>query len=81
MKNEGGDGVNYDLSSGNEFIPVQHYDQMGGVEFELCTEYTESHTILTDNCSQHGVTAVAFDLHEELLWIGKERVSLFVNFV
>jgi len=39
------------------------------------SEYEETQTILTDNCSQYGITATCFDTHENLLWVGNQLVS------
>jgi hypothetical protein len=39
------------------------------------SEYEETQTILTDNCSQFGITATCFDTHENLLWVGNQLVS------
>lgn len=39
------------------------------------SEYEETQTILTDNCSQYGITATCFDTYENLLWVGNQLVS------
>lgn len=41
------------------------------------SEYEETQTVLTDNCSQYGVTATFFDTHENLLWVGNQLVSTY----
>ncbi|XP_026676280.1 PAN2-PAN3 deadenylation complex catalytic subunit PAN2 [Diaphorina citri] len=38
----------------------------------LSAEFQESHTILTDAIHQYGITTLAFDPHEELLWMGNQ---------
>lgn len=42
-------------------------------------EYEETQTILTDNCSQYGITATCFDTHENLLWIGNQLVCNLIK--
>lgn len=41
-------------------------------------EYEETQTILTDNCSQYGITATCFDAHENLLWVGNQLVCYLI---
>lgn len=41
------------------------------------SEYEETQTILTDNCSQYGITATCFDTFENLLWVGNQLVSKY----
>lgn len=41
-------------------------------------EYEETQTILTDNCSQYGITATCFDTHENLLWVGNQLVCILI---
>ncbi|XP_025193303.1 PAN2-PAN3 deadenylation complex catalytic subunit PAN2 [Melanaphis sacchari] len=36
------------------------------------SEYEETQTILTDTCSQYGITATCFDAFENLLWVGNQ---------
>lgn len=45
----------------------------------LRSEYEETQTILTDNCSQYGITATCFDTYENLLWIGNQLVSEYLE--
>ncbi|XP_050421716.1 PAN2-PAN3 deadenylation complex catalytic subunit PAN2 isoform X2 [Adelges cooleyi] len=45
-------------------------DQLNGEIIR--SEYEETQTILTDNCSQYGITATCFDTYENLLWIGNQ---------
>lgn len=44
------------------------------------SEYEETQTILTDSCSQYGITATCFDTHENLLWVGNQLVSIVIIF-
>uniref|UniRef100_A0A8D8V831 PAN2-PAN3 deadenylation complex catalytic subunit PAN2 n=1 Tax=Cacopsylla melanoneura TaxID=428564 RepID=A0A8D8V831_9HEMI len=38
----------------------------------LSAEFQESHTIHTDAIHQYGISTIAFDTHEELLWMGNQ---------
>lgn len=60
-----------------EVIDTSMYsDQLNG---HIRSEYEETQTILTDNCSQYGITATCFDTHENLLWVGNELVSACIQ--
>jgi len=43
--------------------------------FATDTEFIESHTLLADGGEHFGVATLAFDLEEELLWMGNQGVS------
>jgi len=63
---------NYAEENYSEVIDASLYsDQLDGQR----SEYEETQTILTDNCSQYGITATYFDTHENLLWVGNQLVS------
>lgn len=63
---------NYAEEEYSEVIDTSLYsDQLEGQR----SEYEETQTILTDNCSQYGITATCFDTHENLLWVGNQLVS------
>lgn len=51
-------------------------DQLNGQIIR--SEYEETQTILTDNCSQYGITATCFDTFENLLWVGNQLVSTHI---
>ncbi|CAI6344974.1 unnamed protein product [Macrosiphum euphorbiae] len=60
---------NYAEEDYSEVIDTSLYsDQLNGQR----SEYEETQTILTDNCSQYGITATCFDTHENLLWVGNQ---------
>ncbi|XP_071446379.1 PAN2-PAN3 deadenylation complex catalytic subunit PAN2 [Hetaerina americana] len=60
-----GDGSHY---GGADFVPVsEHF-----VENFTESEFQETHTVLADGGDRFGVSAVAFDLQEELLWMGNQ---------
>ncbi|XP_050539219.1 PAN2-PAN3 deadenylation complex catalytic subunit PAN2 isoform X2 [Daktulosphaira vitifoliae] len=62
---------NYVDEEYSEAIDSAFYsDQLNGEI--LRSEYEETQTILTDNCSQHGITTTCFDTYENLLWIGNQ---------
>lgn len=63
---------NYAEEEYSEVINTSLYsDQLDGQR----SEYEETRTILTDNCSQYGITATCFDTYENLLWVGNQLVS------
>lgn len=69
---------NYAEEEYPEVIDTSLYsDQLNGQLIR--SEYEETQTILTDNCSQHGITATCFDVHENLLWVGNQLVSAYIK--
>ncbi|KAG8222633.1 hypothetical protein J437_LFUL011909 [Ladona fulva] len=51
-----------------DFVPVaEHF----GENFAE-SEFQETHTVLADGGDRFGVSAIAFDLQEELLWMGNQ---------
>lgn len=40
-------------------------------------EYIQTQCVLADGADRFGVAALAFDQHEELLWMGNQGVSNF----
>lgn len=69
--------------TGDEFSRIGSFTtEPGIVDFpgELAgltqnAEYSEFHSVLADGGDRFGVSAVAFDLQEELLWMGNQGVS------
>lgn len=39
-------------------------------------EYVQSHCILADGGDRFGVSALTFDKHEDLLWMGNQGVRI-----
>lgn len=58
--------------SDESFVPVNdHFTP----DYSTGGEFQERRTILADGGEHFGVTALAFDSQEELLWMGNQGVS------
>ena len=58
---------------GTEAYPAENFEQ-GYIGLD--TEFQETQTILADGGDQFGVSAIAFDVQEELLWMGNQGVRI-----
>jgi hypothetical protein len=65
----------YELPS-EGFVPASEHFAEGYTD----AEFQETHTILADGGERFGVSAVAFDQQEELLWMGNQGVSIVKMF-
>lgn len=43
------------------------------------TEYVQTQCVLADGAERFGIAAIAFDQHEELVWMGNEGVHSTIN--
>ena len=61
----------------NEPIDVLNENEVA-VDGELypTAEFQKVNSVLVDGGDRYGVSAVNFDLHEELIWVGNQAVSL-----
>jgi hypothetical protein len=66
----------YELPS-EGFVPTSEHFAEGYTD----AEFQETHTILADGGDRFGVSAVAFDQQEELLWMGNQGVSIVKIYV
>lgn len=66
----------YELPS-DGFVPTSEHFAEGYTD----AEFQETHTILADGGERFGVSAVAFDQQEELLWMGNQGVSILNIFL
>jgi len=49
-------------------------DEMAPIIFPQHGEFQKLHSVLVDGGDRFGVSAVTFDLSEELIWIGNQGV-------
>lgn len=68
----------YDNQSrgGDHYSPS--FGSFGTTTSQADPEYIEFGRVLADGGDRFGVSALAFDTHEELLWMGNEGVSFVV---
>ena len=59
------------------FVPTSEHFAEGYTD----AEFQETHTILADGGERFGVSAIAFDQQEELLWMGNQGVSILKIFL
>lgn len=73
------DDVSHHFGTNNEEEATQPVFHPGEHAY-ADAEFQEAHTILADGGDHFGVSAIAFDLHEELLWMGNQGVNIFFFF-
>jgi PAB-dependent poly(A)-specific ribonuclease subunit 2 len=66
--------THYPVEGDTYELPSEHF-----AEGYTGAEFQETHTILADGGERFGVSAVAFDQQEELLWMGNQGVSTITD--